>query len=294
MKRRFCLTLAVFSIFLLAGTYALQAQTITATLGGTVLDASEAVVPDATVTVVNTSTGLRRTATTSIVGEYLFAGLPVGEYEVTVEMQGFGREVRKIVLQIGQTARLDFTLQVGAVAEQVVVEAGGELVEPTRTTVASVIAEQQIESLPVNGRQFIDFSLLAPGVTIGDTTSGSTDVIVEPVTKLAFGGQNIHYNFVAIDGADNMSSASGIQKTTPSQEAVREFQVINTTFSSEYGRAAGGIVNIITKSGSNDFHGSVYEFFQNDALNAKSILSQPGLTKLQQNQFGASLGGPIT
>lgn len=292
MKCTFLAAACLSVLFLMLPSDA-RAQTITATLEGRVADSAGAVIPGASVTAVNDSTGFSRSAVTSEVGEYRILLLPVGNYTVTVEMKGFRREAKKITLQIGQTASLDFTLQVGEVTQEVVVEERGALLEPTRTTVASVIAEKQIESLPVSGRQFIDFALLAPGVNIGETTSGSTDVIVEPVTKLAFGGQNIHFNFVAIDGADNMSTASGIQKTTPSQEAVKEFQVINSTYSNEFGRAVGGIVNIVTKSGTNDLHGSVYEFFQNDALNAKSILSQPGLTKLQQNQFGLTLGGPI-
>src|SRR5581483_9042062 len=148
--------------------------------------------------------------------------------------------------------------------------------------------------LPVNGRQFIDFALLAPGVTVGDTTSGSTDVIIEPVTKLSFAGQNIHYNFVAIDGADNMSTASGIQKTTPSQDAVAEFRVVNSSYGTEFGRAVGGIVNIITKSGTNAFHGSAYEYFRNDKMDARNLLAAAGgFNKLRQNQFGGTLGGPI-
>src|SRR5205823_4536664 len=154
---------------------------------------------------------------------------------------------------------LNFTLAPGQVAQEVNVEDVGEVAEPTRTMISSVISQNEIHDLPVNGRQFIDFALLAPGVTIGDTTSGSTDVIIEPVTKLSFAGQNIHYNFIAVDGADNISTASGVQKTTPSTDAVREFRVINNTYSVEAGRAVGGIVNIITKSGTNDFHGSVYE-----------------------------------
>ncbi|MFQ5662358.1 MAG: carboxypeptidase regulatory-like domain-containing protein [Terriglobia bacterium] len=293
MKREsFLVVLAVF-LLLIAGSLPTRAQTITAALEGQVLDTSGAVLPGATVTAVNTSTGLSRSATTSEVGEYRIALLPVGDYTVTAELAGFRREVKKVTLEIGRTARFDFTLEIGELTQEVVVEAGGALLEPTRTAVSSVIVEKQIDTLPVNGRQFIDFTLLAPGVSIGETTSGSTDVIVEPVTKLAFGGQNIHFNFVAVDGADNISTASGIHKTTPSQDAVREFQVINSSYSAEFGRAVGGIVNIITKSGTNELHGSVYEFFQNDALNAKSILSQPGLTKLQQNQFGFALGGPL-
>ncbi|MFQ5723111.1 MAG: TonB-dependent receptor domain-containing protein [Terriglobia bacterium] len=292
--KRGCFLSLFLSILLTAVTVVPAAgQTITATLEGKVMDPAEAIVPGASVTATNTQTGLSRTVTTDELGEYRIPLLPVGEYEVSVEVTGFQRQVKKITLRIAQTARLDFTLQIGERAEQVVVEARGALQEPTRTTVASVIEERKIQSLPVSGRQFIDFTLLAPGVNIGETTSGSTDVIVEPVTKLAFGGQNIHFNFVAIDGLDNISTASGIQKTTPSQDAAREFQVINSTYSTEYGRAVGGIVNIVTKGGTNELHGTVYEFFQNDALQAKSTLEQPGLRKFQQNQFGFSLGGPI-
>src|SRR5207247_3575675 len=117
-----------------------------------------------------------------------------------------------------------------------------EVAEPTRTIVSSVIDEQKIENLPVNGRQFIDFALLAPGVTIGDTTSGSTDVIIEQVTKLSFAGQNIHYNFVAIDGADNMSTASGVQKTTHSQQGVEVARGINSSYSTDIVGAMAVIV----------------------------------------------------
>src|SRR6266566_3732606 len=177
--------------------------------------------------------------------------LLAGEYTVTAEKGGFSRQSKRVTLQIGQIASLDFSLAVGAVQEQVIVEASAEVLEPTRTQVSTGINSNQILNLPVNGRQFIDFVLLAPGVSIGDTTSGSTDVIVEPVTKISFASQNIHYNFVAIDGADNISTASGIQKTTPSQEAVQEFRVINAEYSAMFGRAVGGIVNIITKSGTN-------------------------------------------
>ena len=192
-----------------------------------------------------------------------------------------------------ESATLDFSLTPGQVEQQITVTAEAPLIETTRTSTDTVIEQAQIQNLPVNGRQFIDFALLAPGVTIGDTTSGSTDVIIEPVTKLSFAGQNIHYNFIAIDGADNISTASGVQKTTPSTDAVREFRVVNNTYSVEAGRAVGGIVNIITKSGTNDLHGSIYEYLRNDAVDAKSELAAPGLNKLQQNQFGFTLGGPI-
>ncbi|HLG16472.1 MAG TPA: carboxypeptidase regulatory-like domain-containing protein [Blastocatellia bacterium] len=270
-----------------------NAQTTTATLEGRVVDSSGAAVAGANVTAVNASTGISRSAVASDSGEYRIPLLPVGDYTVTAEHSGFAKATKNVTLQIGQVAALDFTMQAGGVSEKVEVQAGETVMEPTRTEVSSVISQRQIVNLPANGRQFIDFVLLAPGVTIGDTTSGSTDVIVEPVTKISFAGQNIHYNFVAIDGADNMSTASGIQKTTPSQGAVQEFRVVNTVYTAEFGRAVAGIVNIITKGGTNDLHGSVYEFFRDDALDARSILSSPGLDKLRQNQFGATIGGPM-
>jgi hypothetical protein len=270
-----------------------HAQVVSVTIQGRVYDTSGAAIPQATVTVVNAATGFSRTATAGGTGDYQIPLLPVGDYTVTASKTGFQKQAKKIHLDIGATASLDFNLAVGQVSQEVVVQDVGEVAEPTRTMVSSVISEEKIQDLPVNGRQFIDFALLAPGVTIGDTTSGSTDVIIEPVTKLSFAGQNIHYNFVAIDGADNMSTASGIQKTTPSQDAVREFRVINSSYSTEFGRAVGGIVNIITKSGTNNLHGSVYEYFRNDDMDAKSPLAGQGFNKLRQNQFGATLGGPL-
>jgi hypothetical protein len=288
----------------------LGAQTVTSSIQGRVYDVTGATITGASVSAVNADTGVSRTTDGTATGDYQFTLLPPGDYTVTAQKSGFQKSAKKVHLDVGAVGTVDFNLPVGQVTEQVSVQDVGEVAEPTRTMVSSVIDEQKIKSLPVNGRQFIDFALLAPGVTIGDTTSGSTDVIIEPVTKLSFAGQNIHYNFVAIDGTDNMSTASGIQKTTPSQEAVREFRVINSSYSTEFGRAVGGIVNIITKSGTNQFHGSVYDYFRNDAMDAQSILASPDLPtcntpgdpnsggcrflkKLHQNQYGFTLGGPI-
>ena len=284
---------AAICLSLLLTASAAVSQTITASLHGRVSDKSGAVLPNATVTIANVETGWSRSARTDSSGDCQLTLVPVGTYKVTVTAPGFQAETRTLQLSIGATASVEFSLSPGKVEQNVTVTAEAPLVETTRSSTDSVIGEVQIQNLPVNGRQFIDFALLAPGVIVGDTTSGSTDVIIEPVTKLSFAGQNIHFNFIAIDGADNISTASGVQKTTPSAEAVREFVVINNTYSVEAGRAVGGIVNIITKSGTNDLHGSLYEYFRNDALDARNVLTAPGLNKLRQNQFGATLGGPI-
>src|SRR5689334_12918612 len=293
MEHRFLRNVARLSlvVVLCAAGYS---QTITASLQGRVADNSGAVLTRAGVTATNTETGLTRSTTSDGAGQYKFASLPVGNYKIEVKAGTFQPQSHTIALSVGESATLDFALVPGQIEQQLTVTAEAALIEPTRTSTDTVIEQAQIQNLPVNGRQFIDFALLAPGVTIGDTTSGSTDVIIEPVTKLSFAGQNIHYNFIAIDGADNISTASGVQKTTPSTDAVREFRVINNTYSVEAGRAVGGIVNIITKSGTNDLHGSLYEYLRNDAVDAKSELAAPGLNKLRQNQFGFTLGGPIS
>ncbi|MGA8144024.1 MAG: carboxypeptidase regulatory-like domain-containing protein [Candidatus Acidiferrales bacterium] len=279
--------------FLFSNPAPARAQAVTASLQGQVFDASGGGVPKAKVSAVNASTAFSRSTETAADGAYSLPAMPPGRYTVTAQLVGFKTEVGEISLQVGQVATLNFSLAVGAVSEKVVVEAASEVTEPTRTQISDVITQSQIRDLPVNGREFIDFALLAPGVQIGDTTSGSTDVIVEPVTKLSFAGQNIHFNFIAVDGADDISTASGIQRGTPPQESVQEFRVINTDYTTEYGRATAGIVNIITKSGTNDWHGALYEYFRNNVLDAKSVLSAPGFNVLRQNQFGGSIGGAI-
>jgi hypothetical protein len=279
--------------FLLVLSNSARSQAVNATLSGKIIDASGGSVAKATVTASNVATGFSRTAQSSETGEYRIPSLPAGDYKVTVEFTGFRSETKDITLQVGQAADLDFSLSPGEVTQKVEVEATSELVEPTRTQVSTVITERQIVNLPVNGREFIDFALLSPAVAIGDTTSGSTDVIVEPVTKLSFAGQNIHYNFIAVDGADDISTASGIQRGTPPQESVQEFRVINTDYSTEFGRATAGIVNIITRSGTNDWHGTLYEYFRNDKMDAINLLQASGAHVLRQNQYGAAIGGPL-
>jgi len=270
-----------------------RSQAVNATLSGKITDASGGSVAKATVTSLNVATGFSRSALTSDNGEYSIPALPAGEYKVTVEFVGFGKQTKNITLQVGQAAELAFTLSPGEMVEKVQVEATSELAEPTRTQVSTVITENQIVNLPVNGREFINFALLSPAVTIGDTTAGNTDVIVEPVTKLSFAGQNIHYNFIAVDGADDISTASGIQRGTPPQESVQEFRVINSDYSVEFGRASAGIVNIITRGGTNNWHGILYEYFRNNKMDATNLLQATGAHTLRQNQFGAAIGGPI-
>jgi len=271
-----------------------QAVIAVAQLNGTVRDATGAVVVSASVRVRNLDTNRTYTSMSNASGYYLVPSLPPGPYELNVTYTGFEPLVQSgVQLRVGQTATLDVTLAVQGRRETLEVTMTAPAIEPTRTEISNVIETRQIDSLPISGRLFTDFALLTPGVTSGRTSVGSTITEFE-VTRVSFAGMRDLSNQVTVDGADNINSATGSQRATPPQEAVQEFRVVNNSFGAEYGRALGGIVNIITKSGTNNFHGSVYEYFQNNALNARSLLQPaPQLDALRQNQFGFTLGGPI-
>ncbi len=264
-----------------------------AQLNGTVHDQSGGLVQKASITLRDVDTNRSYTTTSNTSGYYILANLPPGNYELTVEYTGFAKYKQTgISLTVGQMATIDIPLKVATTAEEVTVTAEAPTIEPTRTEVSQVIASEQIQSLPISGRLFTDFALLSPGVTTGRISLQST--FTDPtVTRISFGGQRDLNNSVTVDGADNINTATGSQRATPSQEAVSEFRVVNNSFGAEYGRALGGIVNIVTKSGTNDLHGSIYDYLQNNAVDAKSILTLPGFDTLRQNQFGATLGGPL-
>src|SRR6202162_5848129 len=297
MNKRGCfLAVLVIVMICAAGTNALLAQGggSGAQLNGTVRDASGAIVAKASLVVRETDTNRTYSATTTETGFFVLPNLAAGRYEVSATATGFAKTTRTgIVLSVGQVATLDIELKVAAVGESIEVTTE-EMppVEPTRTEISQVIDSGQIASLPISGRLFTDFALLMPGVATGRTSLQSTITEAE-VTRISFGGMRDLSNLVTVDGADTINTATGSQRSTPSQEAVSEFRVVNNGFGAEYGRALGGIVNIVTKSGSNDLHGSVYDYLQNNATNARSILTLPGFNTLRQNQFGATLGGPI-
>lgn len=271
-----------------------------AQLNGTVRDESGGTVAKATITARETETNRTYTTVSNDNGLYVLANLPPGRYELTTEATGFSKSTQTgIVLTVGQTATIDVTVKIASGTEKVVVTTETPPVEPTRTEVSQVISTNQIETLPISGRLFTDFVLLTPGVTTGRTSLQSTFTESE-VTRISFGGMRDFSNLVTVDGADTINTATGSQRATPSQEAVSEFRVVNNGFGAEQGRALGGIVNIITKSGTNDMHGSLYDYIENSALNAHNLLQQgtlpsgkPVPNTLRQNQFGGTLGGPI-
>src|SRR5205823_8425151 len=177
--------------------------------------------------------------------------------------------------------------------EKTVVTGETPVIEPSRTETSQVIETRQISSLPISGRLFTDFVLLTPGVATGRTSLQSTNTEFE-VTRVSFGGMRDLSNELTVDGADTINTVTGSQRATPPQEAVTEFRVVNNSFGADYGRALGGVVNIVTRSGTNTLHGSVYEYLQSSATDSRSLLQpRSQVFALRQNQFGGTLGGPI-
>src|SRR5262249_39604477 len=191
------------------------------------------------------------------------------------------------------------SLELGASTEVVNVTDEAPLIDTTKAEVSRVVNEQSIESLPIIGRNFVDFAKLSSGVAPGRGNGGG-GAFKEPeagggeaaAPRLSFGGQSELDSMIFVDGADNIQTFTGLPRATPSQESVREFRVLNSTYSSEYGRALGGFVNIVTKSGTNDVHGSAYYFGMNNALNTAPLLTGPN-PALRQNQFGGTFGAPL-
>lgn len=277
------------------GPLVAQSQAAGGTIEGTITDESGGVLPGAAVVVRNPETGLVRELVTDGSGRFRAPLLPVGSYEVTVTLDGFATvKSQSLRLMIGQTLSLDLTLTVAAAAESIVVTAEAPVIETSRTHQSSTVGETEVANLPVNGRNFIDFVLTTPGVT-RDTRQGD----------ISFAGQRGTLNSLVVDGADNNNTffgqtlgrtGSGRAPYQFSQDAVQEFQVNRNAFSAEYGRAGGAVINVVTKSGTNAFHGSLFEFYRDKSLNANSFANKlAGRPKspYQFDQFGGSLGGPI-
>ena len=288
---------AMFCITSLVNGWA-QTRATSGDLTGVVYDQSRAVLPGAVVTATNVETNLTRSAVTDGEGRYTVPALPPGTYSIRCEMAGFVNEVApNVVLTLGATVNLAFTLRVLGASEQVSVTAQIPVVDVRATAVTSVVSQRQIESLPINGRNFISFSIITPGVTVDQTPQQGASA----TSGLTFAGQRARSNNITVDGLDNNDATLGSVRATFSQEAVREFQVLTNSYSAEFGKASGGVVNIVTKSGSNTATGNAFFYLRDQSLNAKShfeTISPAGAAVNQpkapynQKQYGFTLGGP--
>jgi len=295
MLRQLCLRFVELGITLglvlaLTALHA-KAQSTGGRIRGTVTDASGGAVSGATVTLVNTATNIKRDSVTSATGEYIFPEVPVGNYEIDVNQTGFKKFVRRdIVVDLNAVVSIDIPLQVGATTETVEVTGEPPVVDTTSTQLGAIVNSRDATQLPLNQRDVYQLLQLQPGVQsqIGnDLFYGSDKAGVVTVN----GGRGRSNNY-SVNGGDGNDLFANLPAVQPSADSIEEFRVITNNFDAEYGRNSGAVINVVTKSGTNDFHGSAFEFFRNKVLNAKGFYDQVKPDSIQ-NQFGGTFGGPI-
>jgi len=303
------LRLAIALLLLLSSASVLLAQSTSAFLAGRVVDPSNAVIPGATITAINGDTNTRHVTTTNDAGEYYLANLPPRSYRIEVEKPGFRTLVKPdVVLQVQDTLQLDFQMTLGSVSEVVTVDAGAPLVNTTSGAVSTVIDRTFVDNLPLNGRSFQTLIMLTPGTVVVPTAFNDQG-------QFSVNGQRADANYFMVDGVSaNFGvtgyfpmmqtaggalpalSANGGTNSLVSVDAMQEFRIQTSSFAPEFGRTPGGQISIVTRSGSNAFRGSVFEYFRNDALDAKDwFVNFSGLPKPEQqlHDFGGVVGGPL-
>ncbi len=255
-----------------------------------VKDPKGGLVTNATITARDDSKGLERSTSDNTDGQYRILLLPPGTYTVTVEAPGFAKAtVKDVPITVGTMAEIPIVLAVAGTEEVINVNSAAELVETQRTSSTDTIDQRRIDNLPINGRNYINFALTDSQVLRDNAPS----IGAAPTSGLNMSGQRARSNLVNVDGADATDNSTNGVRSTVSQEAVQEFQIITNGYAPEYGRASGGVVNIITRSGSNDFHGDVYGYLRNrnfQAVNPFSTVPDPAYTRVQA---GTAFGGPI-
>jgi hypothetical protein len=267
-----------------------------AQIAGRVVDSTGGIVSEVTITITNVETGVQRTTASNLEGNYAVPLLPPGNYQVRVEKQGFRPIARSgVILVVDQSARLDFVLEVGQITAVVDVTAEAPIVTTESGTLSQVIDERRIIDLPLNGRNAGELVFLTPGA-IRDTRTRGTYVygssIVPDTHTPAVNGARSNGVAFRLDGANNNDNYTGVSNPFPNPDSLQEFSIQTSNFSAEYGNAPGGVVNIRTKSGTNEFHGTAFNFLRNGRLNARNFFASER-DNLKRNQFGATVGGPI-
>jgi len=302
LKNRLGLLLVIFLVTVSFQQGRLEAQTSDGKILGTAKDQTGSVMPNVMITIKNLGTNVVRTTATASNGNYEVRALPVGTYSVEAESSGFKKSVISgIVLQVNQKARVDLTMAIGEVTETVSVSGEAPLVNTDDATLGKVVDGGTIVGLPLNNRSFMEFALLVPGVNEG--APGAFQKFVRGYNITANGARG-EFNNYQMDGVDNNDEFSMAFNITPSIDAIQEFKVQTGLFSAEFGRSAGAVVNLVTRSGTNEFHGTLFEFLRNDVFDALNFFDIPReirrargekeINPYRQNQFGGSIGGPVT
>ena len=303
MKRGHTRVLAIF-LSALAAVFAVtaRAQIVGASISGTVHDASGASIPQATITVKNLETGAQRRVESDASGHYAAPSVPVGNYEVTAQKDGFSTQSRSgISLAIGQSAVVDLSLAVGSVHEDVAVTDAPQTLNPTTQQISGLVSERQVKELPLNGRSFDELITLNPAVVnyTGQRSGAVGTTNSSPGNMFAVAGHRPQDNIFLLNGIEYTGASEinvtpgGVSGQLLGVDAVREFNVVSDAYGAEYGKRTGAQVSIVTASGTNKLHGSAFEFLRNSALDARNYFDQNDIPIFQRNQFGGSLGGPL-
>ena len=289
----FCTAIALISSFVLCIAPA-RAQMNTGEIAGQVKDPTGASIAGASVVATHTATQQRFNAVTNETGLFLLPRLPLGEYDLTVTASGFKQAVQEhVALHVGDHVRQDFQLELGEQSQSVTVEGSAGLVQVQSAEIKDVIQNQQVVDLPLKGRQFLELALLSEGVV--NPPGGTRGDSLQQTGKLInVMGNRTGHNLFLVDGVNVTDEYFNNVVLNPSPDAVSEFNIAKTNYNAEFGGKSGGVINIITKSGTNNFHGSVYEFLRNNIFDARNLFTPAGVTPpFRENQFGAALGGPI-
>jgi outer membrane receptor protein involved in Fe transport len=281
--------------FLVTAPPARAQETInSASVGGRVTDPQNAVIPGAVVIAKQTATNVQAEAVTDRDGRFRFPYLKVGPYEITVHVQGFSTATRVLTLTVGSAFDLAIPLSIESVNSVVSVSADAAVLEAARSQIAGTVAQAEVQALPMNGRQFLDLALLVPGVSPTNTASNQlfAETSAVPGQGLSVGSQRNFSNNFIVDGLSANDDAAGLSGIPYGVDAVEQFQVVTSGGQAELGRALGGYVNVVTKSGTNVTHADAYGYFRDDSLNAPNALSGTTLP-MSQKQYGASIGGPV-
>ena len=283
----------ISTVLTLSLSFTVAAQQITGSIRGTVTDPAGATVPGASVSAIQIETGLTRTTVTDRSGEYVLLELPVGHYRLQAAAKGFQSYIQQgIMLDVNETATIPVRLVVGTETQKIEVQADAQLIQTTVTSLGKTVSERDVLELPLNGRNFSELGLLQPGVaplTPGLREAGGS---LRDGQAFAVNGQRPESNNFLIDGANNFNGVDGGFVLKPPVDAITEFKILTHNANAEFGNALGSTTNIITRSGGNQFHGSLWEFLRNDAFDATNYFAS-SVEPLKQNQFGGRFGGPI-
>src|SRR5215469_3279522 len=288
-----CATRCLVALLCLLGSTLLLAQSTGGRIIGRVADSTGAVLADVNVHLINEATGVIRDTRTNSGGDYSFVEVQPGNYRAEFELAGFKKNIqRNIVLEVNAVVTLNSSLQVGGTQETVEVTSAAPLVDTTSTQLGAVVDDRSVRQLPLNARDTYQFLQLQPGVM---STVGSSNTVIYGSDKSGAvsvnGGRGRSNNF-SVNGGDANDQFVNLPTVQPTPDSIQEFRVLTNTFDAEYGRNSGSVVNVVTKSGTNQIHGNVYEFFRNTVLNSKNYFD-PTTPQFNQNQFGGTLGGPI-